>query len=398
MLFGIPILLYAQSSIESSLLQNASVVEAVSLISPMAISPFWTLFLTSLASNFGFGNEYIATNPMLANIYIVIASFILVLITTIPNLSKFSKPLGLAAKFLENKAGYFIYILTLIAPYLMQASGNSNIEMSGFAIGGYEIPSSIFIIALLAIPYFLVVVTVRYFLEILIFLSPIPLLDALFEFAKKVFTFGLVLIYFFFPKFGLILTLLIFVAAFFLFKKAKKFSNFFQYIYVEPMFSKLFGKDKTMVSENIPNKIKAELPNINLAIEGLTGKKYGAIPAKSSVWFIKNEDDLFICQSKLFRKPIVQQVSLQGNLRLGKEVYYHVIDNESNDFKLLVNNTYKEVIPEIVEELYLNEIGSVGLAKKKEALTEQGVNTIKSLLNIFNTDQLSKMKKSIIEE
>lgn len=393
---SIPILMFAQSEIDSTLSQNASLVESFSLLSPMAISPFWTLFITSFASTLGIGNQYIASNPMLDSGLILFISFLLVLITTLPNLTKVSKPVGLAAKFLENKAGYVIYVLMMVAPYLLQSGGSSQTGMVTFGL--FNIPFSVIFIIALALPYFLVVMTVRYFLEIMIFLSPIPLLDAFFEFIKKGVTFFLIVIYFVSPTFGFILSILIFFVAFLFFKRAKKVSNFFQYVYVLPILSKLFGRKQELVSDKMPSKIKKQFPNASLAIKCLSGMKMGTIPSKSVVWLVKEGEGLSICQPKFLRSPIVVQIdkSQAENLQLSQELYYQIIHDNQSQIKLLINSTYKVLTDEISNALNLDDMGKVGLAKKKEELSEQGKKGIQKLMGIFNSGQIAANKDAIL--
>lgn len=394
----IPILMLAQSEIDSTLAQNASLVESFSLLSPMAISPFWTLFITSFASTLGIGNQYIASNPILDNGIVLFISFLLVLITTLPNLTKVSKPIGLTANFLENKAGYVIYDLMMVAPHLLQSGESQQQGMVTF--GFFDIPFSVILMIALALPYFLVVMTVRYFLEILIFLSPIPLLDAFFELIKKGITFFLIVIYFVFPTFGFILSILIFIASFLLFKRAKKVSNFFQYVYVLPILAKLFGRKQELVSDKLPSKISRQYPNASLAVKCLTGKKTGKIPSKSIVWMLKNDEGLFICQPKFLRSTVVVQVDKPqaDNLQLSQELYYQIIHDSQSQTKLLINSTYKRLSDEIGRALNLEKMGKVGLAKRKEELSEQGKKGIQMLVNVFNAGQIAENKNAILEE
>lgn len=394
----IPVLVFAQSTMEATLAENASLVEAFSLLSPMTISPFWTLFITSFASTFGIGNQFIATNPVLGNGLVFFLSFLLVVITTLPNLMKVSKPIGLAAKFIENKAGYIIYVLVTIAPYLFLSGGSAQQGMVTFSL--FDIPFSVVLIIALALPYFFVVMTVRYFLEILIFLSPIPLLDAFFELIKKGFTFLLILIYFFLPSFGFVLSILIFLLAYLFFKRATKVSNFFQYIYVEPILAKVLKRDQKLVSEQLPNKIKKQFSNISLAIKGLTGKPLGNISTKSIVWLIFNNDELFVCKTNFLRSPTIVPIERTNKepFHISQDLYYQIISSNHPLFKLFLNSTYKNLKGDIQVILELEDAGKIGLAKQKEMINEQGKRGLDQLMSIFNSGQITDNKRTILED
>lgn len=393
-----PLSVLAQSEIESALAQNASLVESLSLLSPMAISPFWTLFITSFASTFNIGNDYIASNPMLDSVLVLSFSFLLVVITTLPNLMKVSKPIGLAAKFLENKAGYVIYILMMIVPYIFVSDVSQYQGMITFGIFG--IPFKVLLIIALALPYFIVVMTVRYFLEIMVFLSPIPLFDAVLEILKKLFTVSLIVIYFLFPTFGFILSLLIFFVALLFFKKAKKLSNFFQYIYALPILYKLFNRQKELVSEKLPSRIKKKFPNASVAVKCLTTKKIGNIPSKSIAWLVKHDVDVYICQPKSLRPPTIVRLSdyQTSQLQLSEDLYYQIIHDQQFQVKILLSNAYQGLSADLIHLLNLEVIGKIGLARRRAQLTEQGRRGFRSIMSTFNSGQMSAGRDVIFED
>lgn len=394
---SIPIVLYAQSEMETALVANASLVESFSLVSPTAISPFWTLFLTSLASTLGIGNDYIVTHPLLGNWAMLLVSGLFVLITTLPNLTKVSKPIGLAAKFLENKAGIVIYVIILIAPYVFPPEGTAVAMVN---LGLFDIPFFVLLMIGLAIPYYIVVMTVRYLLEILIFLSPIPFLDALFEFAKKAITFFLIVIYFLFPSFGFVLSIFIFIVAFFFFKRATRISNFFQYVYVEPILAMVFRRKQDVTGNRLPRKLKHHFSHISLAVRCLSGKKMDSIPTKNIVWLVKHETGISICQTRLFRSTRIISLSEAQitTLRLGQDLSYQIIHDAESQVKVLINNTYTAVSQEIQEHLNLTDVEKIGLARQKETIQAQGKRGLKWLMGLFSTSQITQNKRSILDD
>lgn len=394
---SIPIFLYAQSEVESALVANASLVESFSLLSPISISPFWTLFITSLASTLGIGNEYIVTHPLLGNWAMLLISGFLVLFTTLPNLTKVSKPIGLAIKFLENKAGIVLFIVILVVPYLFPPEGTAPAVVH---MGLFDIPFSVLLMIGLAIPYYIVVMTVRYLLEILIFLSPIPLLDALFEFIKKGITFFLIVVYFLVPSFGFVLSIFIFIVAFFFFKRARRISNFFQYVFVEPILARVFGRKQGMISRRLPRKIKNHFSQTSLAVRCLSGTKMDLIPSKNIVWLVKHEKGLSICQAKFLRPTrIISLTDSQiDTLQLSQDLSYFLLHDPESTVKVLLNATYNSISDAIQQDLNASHMGKVGLAKQKEALREQGKQGIQWLMGLFSAGQIAQHKQSILED
>lgn len=124
------------------------------------------------------------------------------------------------------------------------------------------------------------------------------------------------------------------------------------------------------------------------------------IPAKSVVWLIKNGEDLFICQTKFLQGPKVVQIQspITERLQLSQELTYQIIHDSQSQIKLLLNRTYKNLGDEISRALNLEYMGKVGLAKRKEALQEQGKKGISRLLNVFNAGQIVENKRAILED
>lgn len=394
----IPLTLLAQYGMESSLAQNASFTKAFALMSPMAISPFWTLFITSFASTVGVGEEYLATNPMLDSWVVLLVSFLLVVFTTLPNLTKVSRPVGLAAKFLEDKSSYVIYAMMMMAPYIFRAE--SEAQQAVVSLGLFDIPFSVLLMVAFAIPYFMVVMTVRYFFDIMIFLSPIPLLDAFFELTQKGVTLFLVVIYLFFPFFGLVLSLLMFLLALLLFKRAQKVSNYFRHIYVNPLIARFFGRREKLVSEKLPKSLKKQFYRPVLAVKCLTGRRIGKIGSRKFAWLLKEGNELFLCQPRFLRKPrvIFLNTDLSGRLQLSEELYHYILHDEQNELRLLLNAQYKPHIAAIVAELDLEQMGKVGLARQKEYLRQQGKKGVDAILGMFSSGGISQNKGSILDE
>lgn len=407
---GIPTILMAQSTIEETLTQNSSLVESFALLTPTALSPFWTIFITSLASSFGIGGEFIATNPLLQSKVVLLVSGLLVLITSIPNLLKVSKPIGLAATFLEDKSGIIISIIMMVAPYTMNSDNSMHSEMSFLGIS--NVPIHIIALMVLAIPYYMTIVTLRFFLEVLIFLSPIPFLDAVFEFIKKAITFSLITIYFLFPTTGIILSILIFVIALFFLKKAKRFILFFKYIFLQPLVIKIFRKNQTLTSEKIPNQINKKFVNPSLAIQCLTDIEIGRIKNRRIVWLIKEQDKIFIGQPKSLLPPIIIELenTSNSNFQIVKKLNHFLIQNDQTKIKLLLNNSYKKLQGEILTQLNSNSgelttpVSDNSTQIKQEKNITEYVHTAQSLIKIphlttnISSPKIMQMKVSSVTD
>ncbi|MEO1053295.1 MAG: hypothetical protein AAFX87_21865 [Bacteroidota bacterium] len=398
---AIPALVYAQNGqedIEMAMAVNAGIVDWVSLLSPTAISPFWTLFLTSLASNTGLATDYVATHPFLGSSIIMVLSGLLVLVTTIPNLSKVSKPLGLTANYLEDKSGYIIYGLILLAPYLAGV-GETPEEQTTVKLAFLDVPFVVVLFAVAAIPYLLVVMTVRYFLEVLIFLSPIPLLDAFFDFLKKSFTVGLVVTYFIFPPLAFVFAILIFLVALVLFRRSRRVTTYFQYIYVNPLIIKLFGRKKELISSKLPTRLKRKYPGIKLALECLNMQKTGELKPKNRIWLISADEGIVVCHISTFGGNKAVKLSGEGtsSLTIGHDLYYKTITTDDGQVKLLLNAAHNSLAEEIIETLGAKDIGKVGIAKAKAEAAEKARKGFRKILGFFSSRSIAQDKQSMLK-
>lgn len=395
---SIPLVLYAQSDPFPALYHNLDVIETFSFAAPMALSPFWTLFITALVSTLGIETTPFASNPLLNNNIVLVLSFVMVLVTTLPSMTKVSKPIALAAKFLEDQASYFIFVLLMLAQNMAQPENQMQQGLITFGI--FDMPFLTLLLIGLVIPYFMVVMTVRYFLEILIFLSPLPLLDGLFELAQKGGTLFLIFLFFVFPWLGFALSILIFFISFLFFKRAVKTTNFFEYIYIQPILFRGFRKKQSLSSDHTPAKIKKHFSDTVLSIRCLTTKQIGRIPSKSKVWLVRNDEKLFVCRLR-FLKPLTAveiYPSSTGSVQIGQDLSYLLIQDGQATFKLLLNNTYLELVDDITEHFDLENIGKVGLARKKEEWSQQGKQGLQKLTAFWNSGQIRANRDAILKD
>ena len=77
----------------------------------------------------------------------------------------------------------------------------------------------------LSILNLLVIHAVRFFFELLVWLSPVPLLDAIFETANKASCAGLMVLYAFSPWLALVVNALMFLVCLALFKRARRLTK-----------------------------------------------------------------------------------------------------------------------------------------------------------------------------
>lgn len=208
-----------------SVTQSVPWSEMLGPLAPIALSPFFGLACLSgisLLATRGVlpDNSFLQGHPVLTNPAIFAAFLILAIVTSLPRLTKLSKPLAQACDFLETYAGIVsVVVVQLVSRYaaaeppleVLLPAGLGQITLSALLAG-------------ISILNLLVIHAVRFFFELLAWLSPVPLLDAVFEIANKAMCAGLMALYAFSPWLALAINSLMFLVCLALFKRARRVS------------------------------------------------------------------------------------------------------------------------------------------------------------------------------
>ena len=197
--------------------------ELLGPLAPIALSPFFGLACLSgisLLTTRGMlpENSFLDGHPVLTHPSIFVAFLILAAFTSLPRLTKVSKPLAQFCDFLETYAGLIAVVVVQVVARTAQAEPPPEVILpAGFGTVGFSA-----FLALISAVNLLVIQAVRFFFELLVWLSPVPLLDALFEAANKALCAGLMVLYAFSPWLALAINILLFLICLALFRRARK--------------------------------------------------------------------------------------------------------------------------------------------------------------------------------
>ena len=330
----------------SALKTNLLLSEQLGMLGPIAISPYWGLFLASAASLFGgVDNEFLVTHPFMGNWIVFLLFGLSAVLTSIPNVTKYSKALGVASNYLEDHVSIVIVVLVITLPILHNAVGTPAphgefgiIDMSLY---------SLFMMAFSAF-YMFVVTTVRLFFELIAFITPIPLIDSIVEIAKKVSSLVLMGVYFISPEIAMGISLFLLFIAFFLFKKANTTINYFKQIYIAPILSWIIRRKRDLVDTGIVNRIKGLDKGINATIPVWPVHDYGSIKKQKKTWLIEEaEGDLYLYQLHSFRRFSQQNIdktTLEAGVNIRQDFNYLTLSGKDkhggNDLELRINREY----------------------------------------------------------
>ncbi len=203
--------------------QTLGVADWLGPMAPVALSPFFGIMCLSGMSLYGKGwvsadNAFLGEGSPLHNPAVFWTFLILTLITSIPRLTKVSKPFAQAVDQVEAWAG----IITLLALKMMMGqaapdSGDLPVAQLAMVQAGVLSASANTLLMIAAAINVFVINAVKFFFEFLIWITPVPTIDAIFEVANKTICAALMAIYGYSPTIATAINLAIFVAAAFVF-------------------------------------------------------------------------------------------------------------------------------------------------------------------------------------
>lgn len=217
-------------------------------LAPIAISPFFGIACLAGISQFGGDylplNHLMSSNPVLNNPMIFWVFLGLTIITSLPRLTKISKPAAQAIDQLEAYAGI---ITILVIRFLPMFVGDSPAETETALVihAGLFSFSADIIFGIAAIINIIVINSVKFFFEVLVWLIPFPLVDAMLELANKSVCAGLMAVYAYSPTLATLLNLLLFVSCLIVFRWIQRRVTFMRSMIGDPIWSLLspsYGK------------------------------------------------------------------------------------------------------------------------------------------------------------
>ncbi|MEM9364654.1 MAG: hypothetical protein AAGD07_01585 [Planctomycetota bacterium] len=219
-------------------------------MAPLALSPFFgVMLLSGLAL---WGPEWITDNALLGEsgplcsvpLFCVFA--VLTLLTSLPRLTKVSKPLAQAADQLETYAVIVILLaIKVTASYGADGGAESAVALARpdaplIQLGIVSVTLNGLVMIAMALNM-LVINSVRFFFEIMVWLTPLPTVDALFEAANKATCATLMAIYAYSPTLATGLNLLILLAAALVFRWVHRQVRYFRTLMLDPILTRVLG-------------------------------------------------------------------------------------------------------------------------------------------------------------
>ena len=299
---------------------SPSALEWLGPLAPIAISPFFGIACLCGLSQYGDSlpfdlpfNEFISNNPVLQNPGVLWIFVGLTVLTSLPRLTKVSKPLAQAIDQIEAWAGIITILVIRFGPSLFPENGGGSVDptvaeaiVPGATIAGFTLPLDI-LMGIAAIINIFVINTIKFLFEVMVWLIPFPSVDAMLEAANKATCAGLIAIYAFSPLLATVLNLLIFAACLVAYRWAHRRVVYMRAVVFDPIWGLIrpgYGKAKAG----------------ELAI--FSNAPFASFPTRTKLNLKKEEAGWSLVQHKWFRRPAKITLSeADCNLKIEKGLF-----------------------------------------------------------------------------
>ncbi len=232
----------------NTLAKSVAATDWLGALSPIAISPFFGMAcLTGVAT---YGPDWLAQRSSLfaegsplSNQFLFWAMVVLTVVTSLPRFSKVSKPFALIVDKLET---YSVIVILVgmrifggISEEPLPEMQTPMLEAAGFA----TLPLDV-VLAIFAGINLLVVGTIKLFFELLIWITPIPTIDALLEMANKSISAGLTALYCFSPFAAAVFDIFLLGACCMVFFWVSRRMHYYLKVFVWPWLWRMLGRQR----------------------------------------------------------------------------------------------------------------------------------------------------------
>lgn len=217
-------------------------------LAPMALSPFFGV--TCLSGMALWGGDYLPMNSgllspesPLANPAIFWVFLGLTVLTSVPRMTKVSKPFAQAVDHVEAWAG--IGTLLILKIIISMDTPDAPVEeVAVYSAGIFSFTADMLLMIAMVVNM-VVVHAVRFFFEFLIWATPIPFVDACFEVLNKAICAGLMALYGYSPPIATTVNLVILAACLLVFRWIHRRVVFCRTMAIDPILSRIFPSRAT---------------------------------------------------------------------------------------------------------------------------------------------------------
>lgn len=221
------------------LLEHVPVSELLGPLAPIALSPFFGMTCLSgitILVNQGVlpDNRFLTGNEVLNRPDVFWVFLFLTLLTSLPRLTKVSKPVAQLADLAET---YSVLVVLVVIHAFGPPADAGSVAAPALCVAGFGSVSWSVLIAAASVANVIVIQTVRAFFEFVVWVSPFPLVDALFEGLNKTLCAALMLLYAYSPGAAFALDLALFLFCLLIFGWAHRRLRYYRHVLLGPLWA-----------------------------------------------------------------------------------------------------------------------------------------------------------------
>lgn len=341
--------------------KKISAVEILGPLGSISLSPFFGITCLSGSSMLAdkgvlkTNNSFLKGNEALSNPMVFTAFLALTVLTSLPKLTTVTKAVAELTDQVETYSGIISYLV-------IYAIANSQFaeqpEQLVFQAGIFSFSAQSLLMVACTINI-IVINTVKYFFELLALISPIPMLDAIFEASNKAVAGFLAFVYAINPWLAFVLNVILFLICLSIFGWARRRVKYLRAILTDPawagMVRNLFGKKNYDPDRKIKAKLAEQIQNIELLLKVFPTKKIKALKFKKKqlLYLCLAEGKVYLARPRLFAEPTVKMLSVENfsaNVESGllsNSLEYKDTEGQTK-YKLTFSKVYNNNIDEII--------------------------------------------------
>lgn len=361
------------SQAENTLDQNTTLFEQIAQVAPISINPYTSVFLTSACSKAGFHNSFVSTHPFYNNWFVLILFGVLFLFTLIVRpvmaTNQLTGTLVKVDNWLENKAGIVIHALVILLPvFITKTPQDSEIV---YQAGFISISFKAFLVLVVSTYVLFVIMTVRLFIDFLIFLSPIPFIDTALQLIKILITAGLVVVSIVSPITSVIITAVLFLISLTVYRRVHRLINRVTYFVIYPILN-LFRKKDPLLFKN------------NFSVLVFLSKKSNKFKKGNILRLIKRNNQLVLVNHRLFFGKKEEEISFSEAADVSQTYFKTTLADTHLQFSL--NRSYHNHINTIASELNLK------ISQQVNTEENPNISLLSRVKQLFKKEDLSQLK------
>ncbi len=343
------------------LVEQYGITEALGPLAPVAMSPFFGLTCLSGMSIlsdvefFGLAdNGFLQGNEVLNNWLVFLVFGALTVATSVPRLVSVSKIFAEAMDRVETYAGIISYGVILMAA--AQSQGPEQ-ETFVYTAGFISFTQSGLLTIAAAVNIF-VISSVRFFFELLVLISPIPTLDAIFECANKGIAGILVCIYAYDPRLAFVLNVFLFLICLVIFKWINRRLKYLKATLLEPILlgivRKLLGRGTYDPDWKAKRRCGRQVPDLEMVVKCFPMRKLGKIKTKDLCYLTFSADGVSLLKPYLFKPTLIKKLEpgqLSNDVQEGLTAYSVILTENDKPCELVFGRVYTDKLDAIKAKL-----------------------------------------------